>query len=192
MPLSVDVVIPVHGQWELTERCLATLAARDACIRRGSSSMTNRPTTARPAARAQRYRAADSRAERGLCARLQCRCTRRGCRCDLLPQQRYARAAGRDRSARCNARSVGRSGDRAEAAARRRHAASCGTRDAGKPDALRAALRLPRRRSPGSANRLRNQSRSAARRCWCCARRSMRSARSKKRSSTVRKTSICA
>jgi GT2 family glycosyltransferase len=34
MPLSVDVVIPVHGQWELTERCLTTLAARDACIRR--------------------------------------------------------------------------------------------------------------------------------------------------------------
>jgi GT2 family glycosyltransferase len=34
MPLSVDVVIPVHGQWELTERCLATLAARDACVRR--------------------------------------------------------------------------------------------------------------------------------------------------------------
>jgi GT2 family glycosyltransferase len=34
MPLSVDVVIPVHGQWELTERCLATLATRDACIRR--------------------------------------------------------------------------------------------------------------------------------------------------------------
>jgi GT2 family glycosyltransferase len=34
MSLSVDVVIPVHGQWELTERCLATLATRDACIRR--------------------------------------------------------------------------------------------------------------------------------------------------------------
>jgi GT2 family glycosyltransferase len=34
MPLSVDVVIPVHGQWELTERCLATLETRDACIRR--------------------------------------------------------------------------------------------------------------------------------------------------------------
>lgn len=34
MPLSVDVVIPVHGQWELTERCLATLADRDACVRR--------------------------------------------------------------------------------------------------------------------------------------------------------------
>jgi GT2 family glycosyltransferase len=34
MPLSVDVVIPVHGHWELTERCLATLATRDACIRR--------------------------------------------------------------------------------------------------------------------------------------------------------------
>jgi GT2 family glycosyltransferase len=34
MPLSVDVVIPVHGQWELTERCLATLATRDVCIRR--------------------------------------------------------------------------------------------------------------------------------------------------------------
>ena len=34
MPLSVDVVIPVHGQWELTERCLATLAIRDACVRR--------------------------------------------------------------------------------------------------------------------------------------------------------------
>jgi GT2 family glycosyltransferase len=34
MPLSVDVVIPVHGQWELTERCLATLAVRDACVRR--------------------------------------------------------------------------------------------------------------------------------------------------------------
>ncbi|HEY5349545.1 MAG TPA: glycosyltransferase, partial [Candidatus Lustribacter sp.] len=34
MPLSVDVVIPVHGQWELTERCLATLAMRDACVRR--------------------------------------------------------------------------------------------------------------------------------------------------------------
>jgi GT2 family glycosyltransferase len=34
MPLSVDVVIPVHGHWELTERCLATLAPRDACIRR--------------------------------------------------------------------------------------------------------------------------------------------------------------
>ena len=34
MPLSVDVVIPVHGQWELTERCLATLANRDACVRR--------------------------------------------------------------------------------------------------------------------------------------------------------------
>jgi GT2 family glycosyltransferase len=33
MPLSVDVVIPVHGQWELTERCLATLATRDACVR---------------------------------------------------------------------------------------------------------------------------------------------------------------
>src|ERR1700735_1370787 len=34
MPLSVDVVIPVYGQWELTERCLATLATRDACVRR--------------------------------------------------------------------------------------------------------------------------------------------------------------
>jgi GT2 family glycosyltransferase len=34
VPLSVDVVIPVHGQWELTERCLATLATRDACVRR--------------------------------------------------------------------------------------------------------------------------------------------------------------
>lgn len=34
MPMSVDVVIPVHGQWELTERCLATLATRDACVRR--------------------------------------------------------------------------------------------------------------------------------------------------------------
>jgi GT2 family glycosyltransferase len=34
MPLSVDVVIPVHGQWELTERCLETLATRDACVRR--------------------------------------------------------------------------------------------------------------------------------------------------------------
>jgi GT2 family glycosyltransferase len=34
MPLSVDVVIPVHGQWELTQRCLATLADRDACVRR--------------------------------------------------------------------------------------------------------------------------------------------------------------
>jgi GT2 family glycosyltransferase len=34
MPLSVDVVIPVHGQWELTERCLATLVTRDACVRR--------------------------------------------------------------------------------------------------------------------------------------------------------------
>jgi len=34
VPLSVDVVIPVHGQWELTERCLATLAARDASVRR--------------------------------------------------------------------------------------------------------------------------------------------------------------
>jgi GT2 family glycosyltransferase len=34
MPLSVDVVIPVHGQWELTERCLATLAPREACVRR--------------------------------------------------------------------------------------------------------------------------------------------------------------
>lgn len=32
--LSVDVVIPVYGQWELTERCLATLAKRDACVRR--------------------------------------------------------------------------------------------------------------------------------------------------------------
>ena len=28
------MVIPVHGQWELTERCLATLATRDACVRR--------------------------------------------------------------------------------------------------------------------------------------------------------------
>jgi GT2 family glycosyltransferase len=34
MSLSVDVVIPVHGQWELTERCLQTLASRDACVRR--------------------------------------------------------------------------------------------------------------------------------------------------------------
>ncbi|HEV8020142.1 MAG TPA: glycosyltransferase family 2 protein, partial [Candidatus Lustribacter sp.] len=34
MPLSVDVVIPVHGQWELTERCLATLVAREPCVRR--------------------------------------------------------------------------------------------------------------------------------------------------------------
>jgi GT2 family glycosyltransferase len=34
MPLSVDVVIPVHGQWELTERCLATLVTRDPCVRR--------------------------------------------------------------------------------------------------------------------------------------------------------------
>src|ERR1700722_15210971 len=34
MPLSVDVVIPVHGQWELTERCLATLMTRDPCVRR--------------------------------------------------------------------------------------------------------------------------------------------------------------
>jgi GT2 family glycosyltransferase len=34
MPLSVDVVIPVHGQWELTQRCLASLATRDACVRR--------------------------------------------------------------------------------------------------------------------------------------------------------------
>jgi GT2 family glycosyltransferase len=34
MPLSVDVVIPVHGQWELTQRCLASLAIRDACVRR--------------------------------------------------------------------------------------------------------------------------------------------------------------
>ena len=34
MPLSVDVVIPVHGQWELTQRCLESLAARDACVRR--------------------------------------------------------------------------------------------------------------------------------------------------------------
>lgn len=34
MPLSVDVVIPVHGQWELTEHCLATLATRDACVQR--------------------------------------------------------------------------------------------------------------------------------------------------------------
>ena len=34
MPLSVDVVIPVHGQWELTERCLATLATREPCVRR--------------------------------------------------------------------------------------------------------------------------------------------------------------
>jgi GT2 family glycosyltransferase len=34
VPLSVDVVIPVYGQWELTERCLATLATRDACVRR--------------------------------------------------------------------------------------------------------------------------------------------------------------
>jgi GT2 family glycosyltransferase len=34
MPLRVDVVIPVHGQWELTERCLATLAPRDACVQR--------------------------------------------------------------------------------------------------------------------------------------------------------------
>jgi len=33
MSLSVDVVIPVHGQWELTERCLATLVTRDACVR---------------------------------------------------------------------------------------------------------------------------------------------------------------
>ena len=34
MPLSVDVVIPVHGQWELTERCLDSLSTRDASIRR--------------------------------------------------------------------------------------------------------------------------------------------------------------
>jgi GT2 family glycosyltransferase len=34
MSVSVDVVIPVHGQWELTERCLASLAHRDACVRR--------------------------------------------------------------------------------------------------------------------------------------------------------------
>jgi GT2 family glycosyltransferase len=34
VPLSVDVVIPVHGQWELTEQCLATLATRDACVQR--------------------------------------------------------------------------------------------------------------------------------------------------------------
>lgn len=34
VPLSVDVVIPVYGQWELTENCLASLATRDACVRR--------------------------------------------------------------------------------------------------------------------------------------------------------------
>jgi GT2 family glycosyltransferase len=33
MPLSVDIVIPVYGQWELTQRCLASLAVRDACVR---------------------------------------------------------------------------------------------------------------------------------------------------------------
>jgi GT2 family glycosyltransferase len=32
--VTVDVVIPVYGQWELTERCLASLRARDACVRR--------------------------------------------------------------------------------------------------------------------------------------------------------------
>ena len=34
VPLSVDVVIPVYGQWELTANCLASLATRDACVRR--------------------------------------------------------------------------------------------------------------------------------------------------------------
>jgi GT2 family glycosyltransferase len=32
--LTVDVVIPVHGHWELTERVLDSLATRDACVRR--------------------------------------------------------------------------------------------------------------------------------------------------------------
>jgi GT2 family glycosyltransferase len=34
VPLSVDVVIPVYGQWELTANCLASLATRDTCVRR--------------------------------------------------------------------------------------------------------------------------------------------------------------
>jgi GT2 family glycosyltransferase len=31
---TVDVVIPIYGQWELTERCLASLAHSDSCVRR--------------------------------------------------------------------------------------------------------------------------------------------------------------
>ncbi len=31
--ISVDVVVPVHGHWDLTERCLETLRSRDACVR---------------------------------------------------------------------------------------------------------------------------------------------------------------
>lgn len=31
---TVDVVIPTHNHWELTERCLASLARRDPCVRR--------------------------------------------------------------------------------------------------------------------------------------------------------------
>jgi GT2 family glycosyltransferase len=31
--IAVDVVVPVHGHWDLTERCLATLRSRDACVR---------------------------------------------------------------------------------------------------------------------------------------------------------------
>lgn len=34
MRLTVDVVIPVHGHWELTERCLDSLRRRDPCVRR--------------------------------------------------------------------------------------------------------------------------------------------------------------
>ncbi len=31
--IAVDVVVPVHGHWDLTERCLETLRSRDACVR---------------------------------------------------------------------------------------------------------------------------------------------------------------
>ncbi|MDB5039432.1 MAG: hypothetical protein JWN27_158 [Candidatus Eremiobacteraeota bacterium] len=31
--IAVDVVVPVHGKWDLTERCLETLRSRDACVR---------------------------------------------------------------------------------------------------------------------------------------------------------------
>ena len=30
MALSIDVVVPVHGGWDLTHRCLETLAAQTA------------------------------------------------------------------------------------------------------------------------------------------------------------------